>query len=138
MISRGLFGLNSRIDQAELDWLRERGVEVDRKGRIVVRLPQPDDELEFRDDEASISSLMRRDVRRKGGTRGPRRTPHKGCNSAATQAAKRRRGRPIIGDETRIRVQTTIDPSTRDTLRRHRRTLADVFDGCVQELTSGL
>jgi hypothetical protein len=127
-------------DDAELDWLRERGVEIDHKGRIIVRLPEPDLDLEFRDEEqSSIADLMRRSVnRRNGSARGRRRASHNSGHHSVGNVPKRRRGRPTIGDETRVRVQTTIDPRTRDALRRCRQTLADVFDGCARELTNGL
>ena len=60
----------------ELDWLRDHGVRIDEKGRIIVSLPVPDDEVEFRNEEqeSSIAELMRRDVDpRQGGARGRRR-----------------------------------------------------------------
>lgn len=141
MISRRCSDLTAAVDAAELSWLRERGVRIDHKGRIIVRLPQPDDELGFQDDEAaSIAALMRRDVdRRNGSSRGRRHSPHIASYSAVAKAvAKRRRGRPIVGDEARIRVQTTIDPRTRDILRSQHCTLADVFDACARELANGL
>ena len=64
------------IYATELDWLRDHGVRIDEKGRIIVSLPIPDDEVEFRNEEQepSIAELMRRDVDpRQGGSRGRRR-----------------------------------------------------------------
>lgn len=63
----------------QLDWLREHGVQIDHKGRIVVSLPViPDGEVYDRDPldehEPSIAELMRRDVDlRHVGSRGRRR-----------------------------------------------------------------
>jgi len=130
----------------DLEWLRDRGVRIDEKGRIIVSLPPPDDEPDFRnDDEASIAELMRRDVaHRQSGSRGRRRrsTPKaylgRAQRSSKYQGSPARIGRPCLGVETRIPVQTTISPRTREALLKHRVTLADVLDDCARELTNGL
>lgn len=130
----------------DFEWLRDRGVRIDEKGRIIVSLPPPEDELDFRnDDEASIAELMRRDVaHRQGGSRGRRRrlAPKASLGGAQRsskyQGSPGRIGRPCLGVETRIPVQTTISPRTREALSKHRVTLADVFNDCARELTNGL
>lgn len=127
----------------ELDWLRDHGVRIDEKGRIIVSLPLPDDEAEFRSDEQepSIAELMRRDVDpRHGGSRGR----HRRCAPKAAQRTKpdrtdrptqsARRGRPAIGEELRVYIQTTIAPQTRETLAKRGLTLADILDDCAREL----
>jgi hypothetical protein len=127
----------------ELDWLRDRGVRVDHKGRIIVSLPRPDEEpdLGTEDDEPSITELMRREVdRRQGGSRGRRRrgVPKASQCSAPARAdhlvKAARVGRPAVGGELRVYVQTTIAPQTREALAKHRITLADVFNDCAREL----
>ena len=130
----------------DFEWLRDRGVRIDEKGRIIVSLPPPDDEVEFRnDDEASIAELMRRDVaHRRGGSRGRRRRSAPKASlggaqrSSKYQGSPARIGRPCLGVETRIPVQTTISPCTREALSKHHVTLADVLDDCARELTNGL
>jgi hypothetical protein len=127
----------------ELDWLRDHGVRIDEKGRIIVSLPVPDDEVDFRSDEQepSIAELMRRDVDpRHGGARGRRRR----CTTKAAHHAELARvdrpmqparlGRPVVGEEPRVYVQTTIALHTRETLTKRGLTLADVLDGCAREL----
>lgn len=130
----------------ELDWLRDHGVRIDEKGRIIVSLPAPDGEVDFRnDDEASIVELMRRDVaHRRGGSRGRRRrSAQKGSLGAVRRSSSKyeisptRIGRPCLGVETRISVQTTISPRTRDALLKHHVTLADVLNDCARELADG-
>lgn len=132
---------------SELDWLRDRGVQIDHKGRIIVSLPAvPDDELRdlgpLDEREPSMAELMRRDVDlRHAGSRGRRRR----AASRPVQSAQRaprvsqpaqtaRIGRPVVGTEVRVYVQTSIAQRTRETLTRHGVTLADVFDDCVREL----
>ena len=127
----------------ELDWLRDHGVRIDEKGRIIVSLPIPDDEVEFRNEEQepSIAELMRRDVDpRHGGSRGRRRrcapkASHRSepaCTDRPMQPA--RLGRPAVGEELRVYVQTTIAPQTRETLTKRGLTLAEVLDDCAREL----
>jgi|HubBroStandDraft_4_1064222.scaffolds.fasta_scaffold00028_10 hypothetical protein len=127
----------------ELDWLRDRGVRVDHKGRIIVSLPRPDQEPDLRSDdpEPSIAELMRREVdRRLGGSRGRRRrkAPKASQRSAPARADHlvkvARLGRPAVGEELRVYVQTTIAAQTREALAKHRITLADVFNDCAREL----
>jgi hypothetical protein len=132
----------SSADATELDWLRDHGVRIDEKGRIIVSLPTPDHELGFRNEEQepSISELMRREIgRRRGGSRGRRRSAPKashrtvpGCTKRPAQPA--RLGRPPVGDELRVYVQTTIAPQTRETLTKRGLTLAEVLDDCAREL----
>ncbi|MHB8441185.1 MAG: hypothetical protein ACYDBM_03920 [Candidatus Tyrphobacter sp.] len=43
-------------------------------------------------------------------------------------------GRPVIGSEVRVYVQTSIAQRTREVLTKHRMTLADVFDDYAREL----
>jgi hypothetical protein len=128
-------------------WLRDHGVQVDHKGRIIVRLPAiPDDDfpLEPNDDEVSIAELMRRDVNfRPGGSRGRRRR-RGNTNDAVSrrstpggdEATSSRIGRPSIGAEVRVYVQTSIAQRTREILVEHGITLADVFDECAREIAS--
>jgi hypothetical protein len=127
----------------ELDWLRDRGVRVDHKGRIIVSLPRPDQEPDLRieDHEVSIAELMRREVdRRLGGSRGRRRrsAPKDSQRSAPARAdhltKAARLGRPAVGEELRVYVQTTIAARTREALAKYRITLADVFNDCAREL----
>jgi hypothetical protein len=128
---------------SELDWLRDRGVRVDHKGRIIVSLPRPDQEPDLRTDdpEPSIAELMGREVdRRHGGSRGRRRrgAPKASQRSAPARADQvikaARLGRPAVGEELRVYVQTTIAPQTREALAKHRITLAYVFNDCAREL----
>jgi hypothetical protein len=128
---------------SELDWLRDRGVRVDHKGRIIVSLPRPDQEPDLRaeDDDPSIAELMRREVdRRHGGSRVRRRrgAPKASQRSAPARAdhliKAARLGRPTVGEELRVYVQTTIAPQTREALAKHQITLADVFNDCAREL----
>lgn len=133
----------SRADASELDWLREHGVRIDEKGRIVVSLPVPDDELEFRNEERepSIAELMHRDIgQRQGGSRGRRRrcAPKASLRTQPTRTDRppepARLGRPVVGEELRVYVQTTIAPQTRETLTKRGLTLAEVLDDCAREL----
>lgn len=128
--------------QGELDWLRERGVRFDHKGRIIVSLPSPEDEFDPDREpaELTISELMRREIdRRQGGSRGRRRRAatkgsHQRGAARPDHLTAARLGRPAIGEEPRVYVQTTIAPQTRETLSRHRITLATVFDQCARAL----
>jgi hypothetical protein len=131
----------------ELDWLRDHGVQVDHKGRIIVSLPIiPDGEVYDRDPleerEPSIAELMRRDVdARHAGARGRRRravakpaqSSQRAARSNATSDAPRI-GRPVVGSEVRVYVQTSIAQRTRDILLQRGVTLADVFDDYAREL----
>jgi hypothetical protein len=128
----------------ELNWLRDRGVQVDRKGRIMVSLPAVPDDVDFDvvEREPSIAELMRREINpRLAGSHGRRRrrlsTPVQ-RNPRATRIYQQpavRVGRPTIGSEARIHVQTMIAQETRDILVKHRVTLADVFDDCARRLS---
>ncbi len=131
---------------SQLDWLRDRGVQVDHKGRIIVSLPAiPDDDIRDVDDverEPSIAELMRRDVDvRAGGSRGRRRRRAAKAVSSSHHAARTqepaqtvRMGRPVIGSEVRVYVQTSIAQRTREVLTKNRMTLADVFDDYARGL----
>jgi hypothetical protein len=131
----------SSVDAIELDWLRDHGVRIDEKGRIIVSLPVPDDD-EFRNEqqEPSIVELMRRDVDRRGGSRGRRRrcapkASHRTQSSSTNRPLQPARlGRPAVGEELRVYVQTTIAPQTRETLTMRGLTLAKVLDDCAREL----
>jgi hypothetical protein len=128
----------------DLEWLRDHGVQIDHKGRIIVSLPAiPDDDIGFdiEDREPSIAELMHHDINpRLASSRGRRR------QRFTTQVQRARKnirpkplppariGRPIAGSEARIHVQTMIAQQTRDALLKQRLTLADVFDACAQEL----
>ena len=131
---------------SELEWLRDRGVRVDHKGRIIVSLPAvPDGEhwdLPLDEREPSIAELMRRDVDlQHAGSRGRRR---RGVSKAvqSKQRAPRnaepsltvRIGRPTVGSEVRVYVQTSIAQRTREILAKRGVTLADVFDEYAREL----
>jgi|SRR5579872_1835137 len=131
----------------ELDWLRDRGVHIDHKGRIIVSLPLvPDGEVYDRDlpeeHEPSTTELMRRDVdvrhagsrgRRRRGVSKPAQSSQRAARSNETSQASRI-GRPIIGSEVRVYVQTSIAQRTRDILLQRGVTLADVFDDYVRRL----
>jgi hypothetical protein len=133
----------------ELDWLRDRGVQIDHKGRIIVSLPEIPDEVDFDvvEREPPIAELMRHEINpRRVGSRGRRRqrlsTPvqrdPRGAARFYQQLAERttpRVGRPTIGSEVRVHVQTMIAQVTRDILVKNRVTLADVFDDCARKLT---
>jgi hypothetical protein len=127
----------------ELNWLRDRGVQIDHKGRIIVSLPTIPDGRDFdlAERELSIAELMRHEIDpRLAGSRGRRRrlsTPvqrNPGAPRVYQQPAARV-GRPTIGSEARVHVQTMIAQETRDILVRHRVTLADVFDDCARRLS---
>ena len=129
----------------QLDWLRDHGVQIDHKGRIIVSLPAvPDDEsYEIGDDERepSIRELMRRDVDvGSSGSRGRRRrtpsrkTQHSRHAAQPQEYSASRIGRPTIGVEVRVYVQTSIAQRTREILSQHGMTLADVFDDYARGL----
>jgi hypothetical protein len=127
----------------ELNWLRDRGVQIDHKGRIIVSLPAVPDDVDFDvvEREPSIAELMRREINpRLAGSHGRRRrmsTPVQ-RNPGATrnyQQPAARVGRPTIGSEARVHVQTMIAQETRDILVKHGVTLADVFDDCARRLS---
>ncbi len=126
-------------------WLRDHGVQIDHKGRIIVRLPAiPDDDTlpAPTDEEASIAELMRRDGNvRRGGSRGRRRQrqTRKGSSSSTSVLGSdletsSRVGRPAIGTEVRVYVQTSIAQRTREILTERGVTLAEVFDNCAREV----
>ena len=127
----------------ELNWLRDRGVQIDHRGRIIVTLPAAPNDVDFDvvEREPSIAELMRREINpRLAGSHGRRRrlsTPVQ-RNPGATrnyQQPAARVGRPTIGSEARVHVQTMIAQETRDILVKHRVTLADVFDDCARRLS---
>jgi hypothetical protein len=135
-----------RSSATELDWLRDHGVRIDEKGRIIVSLPIPDDEVDFRNEEQepSIAELMRRDVdpRHGGSRRRRRRCAPKSSHRSEPASTDRpmqpaRLGRPAVGEELRVYVQTTIAPQTRETLTKRGLTLAQVLDDCARELADG-
>jgi len=127
----------------ELSWLRDRGVQVDRKGRIIVSLPAVPDDVDFDvvEREPSIAELMRREINpRLAGSHGRRRrrlsTPvQRNPSVRVYQQPAARVGRPTIGSEARVHVQTMIAQETRDILVKHHVTLADVFDDCARRLS---
>jgi hypothetical protein len=97
------------------------------------------DELLDDDADATIAELMRHDVdRRRSGSRGRRRRGAKARDARSRAAPKDavalRIGRPTIGAEVRVYVQTSIAQCTRDALIRRKVTLADVFDDIAQRL----
>jgi hypothetical protein len=139
----------------QLDWLGDHGVRRDHKGRIIAHLPRPDDDflsssddsmtalqnvLGLDADEASIRDLMRRDVDLKvSGSRGRRRRqpPQEKSQSRRTSsdtAISAPMGRPALGAEIRVRVQTSVARSTRDVLSERGVTLAQIFDECALQL----
>jgi hypothetical protein len=129
--------------ESELAWLRDRGVRIDEKGRIIITLPAPDGDLTAsgRDELVSIIELMRREVdRRDGGSRGRRRRGAPKASHRAKPAPSptpiqpSRFGRPPIGDELRVDVQTTIAAQTRRVLSKRGLSLADVLADCAREL----
>jgi hypothetical protein len=132
---------------SELDWLRDRGVQIDHKGRIIVSLPSvPDDDIydldQLDEREPSIAELMRRDInvrrvgsrtrRRRGASKAVR--PSQRAARTLEPAHAARIGRPIVGCEVRVYVQTSIAQRTREILTRHGMTLAEVFDNFAREL----
>lgn len=130
----------------QLDWLREHGVHIDHKGRIVVSLPVvPDGDVYDRDPldehEPSIAELMRHDIDlRHVGSRGRRRrgrpkaVKHDNCAAQAQSLQSTRIGRPMIGAEVRVYVQTSIAQRTRELLASNGLTLAEVFDDYARQL----
>lgn len=136
-----------------------RGVWKDRKGRIVTRLPVPDDDLcyprddslgaleeslELTLDESSIVELMRRDVDLKlGGSKGRRRRQSPNSKREGSRVSRESSigvasliGRPPIGAEVRVYVQTLIAQRTRELLAEHNLTLAQVLDECADWLAA--
>jgi hypothetical protein len=126
----------------DLNWLRDRGVQIDRKGRIIVSLPAIPDDIDFDvvEREPSIAELMRHEINpHLAGSRGRRRrhlsTPvQRNPGATRTYQQPARVGRPTIGSEARVHLQTMIAQETRDILLRHHVTLADVFDDCARRL----
>ena len=137
----------------------DRGNWRDQKGRIITRLAVPDDDfryprddsmaaleeaLEFADDESSIAELMRRDVNlRLGGSKGRRRRQPSKSNGNGSRAPREpspgvasRIGRPTIGAEVRVYVQTSIGQRTRELLAEHGVSLAQVLDECADLLAA--
>jgi hypothetical protein len=132
----------------------DRGAWKNRKGRIVTRLPIPDDDfrysrddslvaleesLELTLDESSIVELMRRDVNlRLGGSKGRRRRQPPNSRREGSRASRESSlgvasliGRPPIGGEVRVYVQTSIAQRTRELLAENNVTLAQVLDECA-------
>jgi hypothetical protein len=143
--------------EGELESVAHRGVWRDLKGRIVTRLPVPADDfryprddslaaleesLEFAADEPAIVELMRHDVdRRLGASKGRRRRqpPNSKQNQSRVAresgaAVESRIGRPTIGAEVRVYVQTLIAQRTRELLAERGVSLAQVFDACAHSL----
>ena len=121
----------------DLDWLRERGVEIDSKGRAIVHLPDPDYDETVASDEPSIAELMRRDVDlRQSGSRGRRR---RRAAAKAPRLAKQpafvsnRMGRPRHGAEPRVKVRISLSVETLRTLKRRNISVAHVLEACVRE-----
>jgi hypothetical protein len=103
------------------------------------------DSHELLDDDGAIAELMRRDVNfRTGGSKGRRRRrqPAKSkqdMNRAATAGRTgvlSRIGRPAIGLEVRVYVQTSIAQRTRELLAANGVTLAQVFDDYARRLAA--
>lgn len=130
-------------DRDELQWLRDRGVQIDHKGRIIVSLPAPEEaQWPAEDREPSIAELMRREVNRRGGSHGRRRRSAPKATSGSDRgtplrACASRLGRPAIGAEVRVYVHTSVARTTRETLLQRGLTLAQVFNECARELTHG-
>ena len=127
----------------------DRGKWRDREGRIVRCLPLPDADfryprddsmsaleecLEIAGDESSVVELMRRDVNlRIGGSKGRRRRQPQDSRSGSPSHREPshgvvRVGRPTIGAEVRVYVQTSIGQRTRELLVVHNVSLAQVLD----------
>jgi len=132
----------------DLGWMRDSGVRVDHKGRIIISLPAEsvdDFTRDSDDDEQSIAELMRRDVNlRLVGSKGRRRrrAPKNERYKERVVRADNplqtpRVGRPAIGAEVRVYLQTSIAKRTREVLAANGLTLADVFDNCARELAHG-
>jgi hypothetical protein len=125
----------------------------DQKDRIITRPPVPDDDfryprddsmaaleesLEFDGGDSSIVELMRRDVNlRLGGSKGRRRRQPPASRSGSRAPREpipgvaSRIGRPTIGAEVRVYVQTSIGHRTRELLAQHNVSLAQVLDECA-------
>ena len=122
----------------------------DQEDRLISRLHVPDDDfrypsddsmaaleesLEIAGDESSIVELMRRDVNlRIGGSKGRRRRQPQDSRSGSpshrepSHGVVSRIGRPTIGAEVRVYVQTSIGQRTRELLAEHNVSLAQVLD----------
>lgn len=135
----------SAMNDQILGWRRESGVRVDHKGRLIVTLPinSVDDFASTNDDEVpSIADLMRHDVNlHLGGSKGHRRRraqETKRCRERTVRAdspvQSTRIGRPTIGAEVRVYVQTSIATRTREILVQNELTLAEIFDAYAREL----
>lgn len=134
--------------------MHDRGAWRDRKGRIVTTLPVPGEDFRYpRDDSLAaleeslesaaevlpIAELMRHDVdRRLGGSKGRRRRQPSNPKSDKSRVAREssaalgsRIGRPIIGAELRVYVQTSIARRTRELLAERGVSLAHVLDECA-------
>jgi hypothetical protein len=129
------------ISPAEVVWLRDHGVEIDEKGRPIVSLPSPDggEPYEGETEILSIRDLMRRDIDlKKQHSRPSRRRAGKPATKADGEPSDQgRRGRPPIGDERRIQVDTTIAKETARAIRERNMTLASILDACASELPNG-
>jgi hypothetical protein len=133
------------VDAADLPWLLDHGVRIDRKGRVVVSLPAPEVQLSLLaggtdGDAVPIAELMRRDIdpkltraraRRRRGAK-IRTINNAGADGDASRSS--RFGRPTIGTEVRVRVHTTIAQRTQQTLSTWRITFAQILDECACEL----
>jgi hypothetical protein len=142
-------------DHDDRDSLYGRNLWRDRKDRLAAGLEggfhAREDDLsafadshELLDDDGAIAELMRRDVNlRTGGSKGRRRRrPPKSKQDLNRAAAAGRTGvlsrigRPAIGLEVRVYVQTSIAQRTRDVLAAHGVTLAQVFDDYARRLAA--
>jgi hypothetical protein len=143
-------------DHDDRDSLYGRNLWRDRKDRLAAGreggFHAREDELsafadshELLDDDRAIVELMRRDVNlRTGGSKGRRRRrqPAKSkqdMNRAATAGRTgvlSRIGRPAIGLEVRVYVQTSIAQRTRELLAAHGVTLAQIFDDYARRLAA--
>lgn len=102
------------------------------------------DPHELLDDDRAIVELMRRDVNlRVGGSKGRRRRPPAKSKQEMNRAATAGRtgvlsriGRPAIGLEVRVYVQTSIAQRTRELLAAHGVTLAQIFDDYARRLAA--
>jgi hypothetical protein len=100
-----------------------------------------DEAVAFQYAEMTIAELMQRDVDRKGvGSRVRRRRSSRAKsmvrheNGVICDDVTARIGRPTIGAEARVCVQTSIALRTREILAAVRMTLADVFDAYARGL----
>jgi len=132
---------------AELETLAELGCPTGVPKMDAFRISTDDslaaleEAIAFQYAEATIAELMQRDVDLKSSVSRARRrrssrTPSviKRENSTSSSDVPVRVGRPTIGAEVRVSVQTSIALRTREILAEAGVTLADVFDACAQRL----